>query len=297
MELKKCLLCNNEAELQQSHILPAFAFRWLRESAGGGYLRLGMEPNRRIQDGLKRYWLCSSCEGNLNISETSFATKLFHPYLLAFAEQFRYSDWLMHFCTSLSWRVLRFYMDEIGINNWNSRDLEYVGKAEKIWREVLLRERPHPEVHQQHIIPLEQIEYTTGELAPTINRYLMRAIDMDLCRSEQIILTYAKLGRFIVLGFINEPNPKRWKGTKVNSNQGIIQPQEYTLPIAFWEYVNQKANRMAKSLNSISEKQTKKIDISFKNNIENYIGSDAFHAMSADVSMFGNSAFSKRKEQ
>ena len=296
MEKRKCLLCQNEAELQLSHILPAFVFRWLKESSGGGHIRLGMEPNRRVQDGLKRYWLCAQCEGNLNISETSFATKIFYPYLSASGEQFRYSQWLMHFCTSLSWRVLRFYLDEKALNDWSAEALEHIGKAEKTWREVLLGNKPHPEVHQQHLLPLDQLENATGKLAPSINRYLMRAIDMDLCRSEQVIFTYAKIGRFIVLGFVNEPDPKRWQGTKVNANQGIIQSKKYVLPKVFWEYVNQKANRMAELLNGVSDKQAKKIDASFKKNIKGYIESDAFRAMSADVSMFGDKAFSKREE-
>ena len=76
-----CRLCQQEAGLKLSHILPAFAFRWLKDSAGNAYIRRGMEPNRRVQDGLKYYWLCSSCEGLLNLSETAFATNLFYPYI------------------------------------------------------------------------------------------------------------------------------------------------------------------------------------------------------------------------
>ena len=296
MERQKCLLCQNEAELQLSHILPAFVFRWLRESSGGGHLRLGMEPNKRVQDGLKRYWLCESCEGKLNLSEMVFATKLFYPYLKASGEQYRYSHWLMHFCTSLSWRVLKFYLEEAHLNDWSTEALGYIEKAEKIWRELLLGERPHPEAFQQHLLPLDQLKSASGKLAPSINRYLMRAVDMDLCRGEQIIFTYAKLGRFVVLGFVHEPNPKRWGGTKVNANQGIIHPQKFILPRPFWEYVNQKAKRMAELLNGVSDKQAGKIEGAFKKNIDRYIGSDEFRAMSADISMFGDSAFSKRGE-
>lgn len=276
MEPQECLLCQREAELQLSHILPAFAFRWLRESAGNGHLRLGMEPNKRVQDGLKRYWLCASCEGRLNFSETAFATNLFHPYLKASGEQYRYSRWLMHFCTSLFWRVLRFYLDEKHLNNWSTEALGHIVKAERIWRELLLGERPHPEAFQQHLLPLDQIESASGELAPNINRYLMRAIDMDVCKGEQVIFTYAKLGRFIVLGF--------------------VQPKKYVLPLPFWEYVNQKAKRMADLLNGVSDKQAGKIDTAFRKNVDCYLGSDAFQAMSADISMFGNNAFSKRSK-
>jgi len=55
----QCRLCQADADLQLSHILPAFVFRWLRESAGGNPIRNTSTPNLRVQDGLKRYWLCS----------------------------------------------------------------------------------------------------------------------------------------------------------------------------------------------------------------------------------------------
>lgn len=112
----QCILCGNERDLQLSHILPAFVFRWLRESSGGAHVRLGANPNQRVQDGHKRHWMCAECEGRLNWSETLFAKELFYPYLKAPSRVFGYSRWLIHFCTSLSWRVLRLYHDEFGLD-------------------------------------------------------------------------------------------------------------------------------------------------------------------------------------
>lgn len=296
MPLDTCRLCLQQTELQHSHILPAFAFRWLRESAGNGHIRLGMEPNQRVQDGLKRYWLCTSCEGLLSRSETAFATNLFHPYLEESGKQFPYSRWLMHFCTSLSWRVLRFYLDENHLKDWDKEALAHIAKAEHIWRELLLGLRPQPEAFQQHLLPLNRIESATGKFVPNINRYLMRAIDMDICRNGKAIFTYAKLGRFIVLGFVHEPNSNHWRGTKVNANRGFVEPKKYVLPKAFGEYLNQKAQRIAELLDSVSDKQQAKIDAAFRQNADSYIKSDAFQAMRADLSMFGNEAFSKRNK-
>lgn len=76
----RCQLCGSESILQLSHILPAFVFRWMRETSGNGHLRFGEAPNLRVQDGLKRHWLCASCESLFARSETAFADQLFHPY-------------------------------------------------------------------------------------------------------------------------------------------------------------------------------------------------------------------------
>jgi hypothetical protein len=289
----KCHLCQADSELQLSHILPAFAFRWLRESSGNGHIRSSNEPNLRVQDGLKLYWLCSSCEELFSRSETAFSGKLFYPYLSASGKAFVYSHWLLHFCTSVSWRVLRFGLEEGHIKNWEPEALIHASQAETTWREYLLGHRPHPGNFQQHILPLDQIYNATGNFAPNINRYLMRAIQMDICQGSNTIFTFSKLGRFIILGFIYEPNLNHWKGTKVHATHGFIEPKRYVVPRAFGDYLNEKANKVSTSLNSVSDRQQSKIDATFRENVDRYIGSDAFTAMQADFNMFGNSLFSK----
>lgn len=294
MPIGHCRLCDKEADLQLSHVLPAFAFRWLRESSGNGHLRSSDTPNRRIQDGVKLHWLCATCEELLSQSEGSFANKLFLPYTNGQKKSFGYSAWLMHFCTSLSWRVLRYYTEQHELKGWPPEAISKVNDAEAVWRDVLLGKRPHPGMFQQHMLPLDQIESTSGTLAPNINRYLMRAVHMDLCRSETTIFTYAKLGRFIILGFVHEPDWGRWRGTKVHATEGIIEPRKYTLPGAFGKYLNEKASAMSQALESMSDAQHAKVDQAFRGNIDRYIESNAFVAINADVKLFGSDAFSKR---
>ena len=206
-----CRLCEVPSELKLSHVLPAFTYRWLRESSGNGHIRASDEPNRRVQDGLKFYWLCGGCEELFSRNETAFAGRLFHPYLGASGKVFPYSSWLIHFCTSVSWRVLRFYRDENHLQSWEPEARLRVNEAEVAWRELLLGKRENPGVFQQHLLPLDQISQTTGDFEPNINRYLMRAIQLDICRGSHSIFTYAKLGRFIILGFVHEPHLSHWK--------------------------------------------------------------------------------------
>ena len=296
MPFGPCRLCERPSELKLSHVLPAFTYRWLRESSGNGFFRASDEPNKRIQDGLKFHWLCGDCEELFSRNETAFAGRLFHPYLAASGKIFSYSSWLIHFCTSVSWRVLRFYRDENHLQSWDPDARLRVDKAEIVWRELLLGKRIHPGVFQQHLLPLDRISQTTGDLEPNINRYLMRAIQLDICRGSQSIFTYAKLGRFIILGFIHEPNLGQWKGTKVHATDGYVEPRRFVLPRAFGDYLNEKASKMHLALASMSDRQSEKVEQEFRKNIDRYIGSDAFVAMQADVEMFGDKAFNKRTD-
>src|SRR5687767_12163676 len=107
-----CRLCQKHANLQESHIIPKFAYQWLIKSSGGGYLRNTAEPNKRVQDGIKRNLLCHDCEQIFSQSESDFSKKLFYPYVSNSGKIFKYEKWLLNFCVSLSWRILNFYLEE-----------------------------------------------------------------------------------------------------------------------------------------------------------------------------------------
>src|ERR1700690_3695395 len=101
-----CRLCQHSAELQESHVIPAFVFRWRKDTAPTPFMRTSEEPNRRVQDGLTRYWLCRDCEQRLAVWERQFAGSIFRPVTEHGACRVQYDDWLLKFCVSISWRIL-----------------------------------------------------------------------------------------------------------------------------------------------------------------------------------------------
>lgn len=46
-----CKLCENEELKENSHVVPAFVFRWLKSSSPTGFLRKTGNVNKRINDG------------------------------------------------------------------------------------------------------------------------------------------------------------------------------------------------------------------------------------------------------
>jgi hypothetical protein len=294
MPTGKCRLCHVESQLKLSHVIPAFVFRWQRESSGNGNLRTNSAPNRRVQDGVKLHWLCDGCETLLSLSEGTFSNRVFHPFIRDAGRPVRYAEWMMHFCTSVSWRVLQYYMTEVKEDKRTAKQVEQMARAEQAWREVLLGQRKHAGMFEQHFLPVDRLESARGTFAPNINRYLMRAVQMDLCSGNESLYTYAKLGRFIILGFVHEPNPRHWTGTKVHATEGEIGPRKYSVPAGFGGYINAKASQVAELLAGMSESQHDKVDQAFRQNIDRFIGSDLFVAMQADISMFGDDAFIPR---
>ena len=277
--------------MQLSHVLPAFVFRWLRESSGNGFIRSNRSPNRRIQDGEKRHWLCFDCEQLFGGWEKSFAERIFQLYLKSSGSRLGYAHWLSRFGVSVSWRTLQYFKDHDAHAGWDPQAVERINLAEQAWRDYLLARRKRPGEFEIHLLPLDRIESATVPLVPQINRYLMRACHLDFLRGSDSILTYAKMGRFIFLGLVYEPQRDRWKGTRVDLVSGELRPRRYEVPASLHEYLTQKAHQAHAALASVSPKQRQKINEAFRANIDRLADSDAFAAMNADVEMFGNDAF------
>ena len=113
-----CRLCKQHADLQVSHILPAFVFKWLKKD---GFIRHSAKINKRTQDGAKEKWLCAECEELLCGWEAKFFNSLFHPLCYEDAlPAISYGDWLLKFCVSVSWRSLLYVREHARLSHFST---------------------------------------------------------------------------------------------------------------------------------------------------------------------------------
>lgn len=294
-----CRLCGTVGKIQKSHVIPSFVIKWFKETSGSGYMRFGANPNKRVQDGYKFYWLCKSCEQRLNKWETDFAGQVFQPINRGEIKDINYDSWLLPFCVSVSWRVLNLVMEENPLDHFSEELKKQAEQAKKIWGEFLLGQRPHTEKHEQHILTLDYIKSRLGlDMPPNINRYVFRTIEMDAVCDGKRAFIYSKLGRFVILGLIEEPSPRLWDSrTKVNLNNGVLRKEKsilQELPGQFVKYFLSRAERTFEIYNEISETQHRKINETCKNNLDKLAESDTFNALDHDVKLFGKAAFRKK---
>ena len=289
MPIGECLLCKQNADLQLSHVVPAFVFRWKRDTSGNGFIRTSREPNRRVQDGPQKHWLCRPCEDRIGMDEREFATRVFHPYHNGNRGHLRYGPWMLRFAVSLSWRTLKFFELD-GMEAWDNDQLDAARRAAEAWRQFLLAQTRNPGEYRQHLIPVDRIaESTDPDLPSNINRYLMRAVDLDVVRSSGTLFTYTKIGRFILIGSILEQSGQ-WEGTRLGGNEGFVEPRFRAVPGEFCAFLKQKAVRMAESQARMSDRQHAIVDSTFRRDMDRLQGSDLWAAIEADVEMFGQEA-------
>jgi hypothetical protein len=286
-----CALCGADAPLQTSHILPAFLFRWLRETSGtGGHIRNTKNPNLRVQDGLKVPLLCLTCETLFNGFETPFASNVFYPLDRDSGLRVGFDEWMLKFCVSVSWRVLTYARTGNHLGSMTAAQAAAADRALHVWSDFLQGKAAHPGEHEQHLLPFGPIDtHTMPDMPDNMNRYMLRTIDMDIGYGERTMLTYAKLGPFALFGFVQPPS-ESWKGTKIPVRHGTIEPRKYELPREVYDFIADRARKTREIYSAMSDKQIDKIDQAAMENIDKLAASKQFEAMMHDHRLFGESA-------
>ena len=104
--ISKCKLCHRVCDIQNSHIIPKFVGKWLKESSATGYfMTLNVDGQvKRSQDIEKKPLLCKKCEGILNDFETYFANNIFYPSVVDYLESY-YGDYWSDELTDISMEI------------------------------------------------------------------------------------------------------------------------------------------------------------------------------------------------
>lgn len=215
-----CALCLRQERLVASHIIPAFVFRWLKETGATGYLRGAVNANLRMQDGKTQHLLCKQCEKVLNNYETNFANIIFYPYVRQELSEagiatgtigyFNYHDWLLRFVISIHWRLIVSH-DVPADKQIHSKLLTCLNNVKEPWRKFLLKETEHTGDCESHLIFLQNLAAGKGTLPfninDNINFYLLRAADGTTISSRNKIGVYSKIGP---IAFITTIRPNKF---------------------------------------------------------------------------------------
>jgi hypothetical protein len=269
--------------LEKSHIIPAFVYRWLKESSTTGVLRFGQQMNRRVQDGVKDYFLCAECEDRFEKFETPFSTLIFHPYVRDNAYGTNYDEYFRKFAVSVSWRVLAYGQQKLGLKNFRGRHGWQLNDTLETWKDYLLCGRTDIGSHSIHLVPFcGVVEHTMENVPSNINRYLMRAVEMDVVVSDENAFTYAKLGPFILVGLITYPDRAEWMNTEIFTS-GYFGPGGFHAPGMLLRYLFGRCDRLAELEGGLSSRQLEVIQASYEKKRDRFETSQTCDAAVLDM--------------
>ncbi|MBP1594080.1 MAG: hypothetical protein H6Q12_1098 [Bacteroidetes bacterium] len=224
-----CALTKKEAILRQSHIYPKFVIEWMKET-GSPYLRRGIEPNRRYQDGYKLALLSEEGEQMFSLREKWFAEKVFVPFLNDSKISIKYGEELYYFAISMLWRILVLELESDKIEEFKYYQLML--RAEEQWREFLYKGIYPIDFDNIHMMLADRIQ-THDYNMDGVEYYFCRQCDGTTIYSNEKsqCVIYVKFARFfffgILDGWISEPKI----GIKIHPINGSLSMFDQSLEI------------------------------------------------------------------
>jgi len=281
-----CALCKRPFEpKEQSHIVSAFVYRWLKSTSVTGFMRFGRSMNVRAQDGIKDYFLCDACEDRLSSWESVFATEIFYPFVENDSVCVDYGEDILKFAVSASWRVLAYGKQKDRLKHFRGRHERALSSALETWRSYLLGTTDDIGRHEIHLLPFSGVvDYSGDYIPPNFNRYLRRAVEIDTVVSDDEAVTYCKLGPLILIGLIQYPDPNHWENTKIQKS-GRLGPCKTSCPAQYQHYMFKRSARMQELQEGLSQKQLDVIKQSYERNLAKLETSETIRATIADLEL------------
>lgn len=266
-------MCGREAELLNSHIIPRFVIRWIKETSATGFLRGAEDPDTRIQD-YHEELLCEDCEMVFSDFEREFASNIFYPYINKNTATFEYGEWLQKFVMSVSWRLIVSELSEVGEMEPYHRDAIY--DAEEIWRDILngnLSLSADPFTH--HIFFLDDVvpDETAEDLPNKWEFYINRGIDGTPVFGNQTAI-YFKFPQIICISCIQPLEDSELKDTKIEQTGEIAPPQE--MGPDWGTFLVNRAEKVTSR--DVSESEQEKIKERMLDNLERVAESESLKA-------------------
>jgi len=266
----RCRLCLNEADLLDSHIVPAFVFKWIKDTSATGYLRGSANPNKRMQDGSKEEFLCSECEQRFSILEKAFAERIFVRYVTEDLNErgvargspkFEYKEWLLQFAVSVQWRVAeRSRHDQRLKESVSEKDRQRIDLAAETWRQYLLGHRSDTGKYDHHLIFLQSLSGAMGRIPDYIEDwidvYLLRATDATVVGSASHLGVYSKLGPIALYTSIIPKTLSKMKNTRIHKRGTIHSVQMLLNPkLTSFMFVERPKEALALTKHSVSQER------------------------------------------
>lgn len=252
----KCSLCHKTAELQESHIIPSFVFKWIKRNNFTGRLRSTGNIDIPIQDGPKKPLLCSTCEEKFSNPEGKFSQLIFRPYLTGTAQDVEYGPWLRYFTISVAYRVILDLKSQL-LAAMSANEQKKLKRAMRKWKDYLLGEKSLEE-YETHLLPLDYVVKMDAP-APKINAYMMGSSDYQILGEENEIAVYIKLPGFAFFVAVAPSAFEGFENTQI-FDQGLLKLKSnkiYTVPGEYFAVIRERSYKIAEA--KMSENQRQKI--------------------------------------
>lgn len=214
----KCKLYGIESELRKSHIVPKFVFDYMKKT-GGQFLRSYENPNKRVQDGIKKYLLGEKAEQEFSKRERWFSSNIFYPYLNENLQRFEYDENFAYFIVSVLWRVI---LDQLEHPSSNEKKLDFLKEVADEWREFLSASKYPRNYNDLNVMLTDRLK-SHNINSQNADLYISRYIDATIIINDDYstVGVYVKFLRFMFWSIL-KGKPTQGENIKVKFNPGVL---------------------------------------------------------------------------
>ena len=260
--MRICKYCNKNEAIENSHIIPSFIYKWLKETSPTGFIRATNEPNKREQDGPKSPLLCNTCEVRFSDIENAFKKEAFSKianYRNPCPQKIKISESIKKCIYVIAWRVLAdtYYFP---------KDNDYTEEEFKKFPEFLndiksIIEGKASDKFRTHLIPCTREVLTKLNLPKVDWFYYERSIGAEprIWDDWERFLIYIKIPFAIVCFEIVQNSNDKWSGTQIDSVDFIDTLEITKCPDYVSGQINYYFNAFLNSKEQVSGAQQKKM--------------------------------------
>lgn len=114
---------------------------------------------------------------------------------------------------------------------------------------------------------------------------------MDVLVTNNELMIYTKLPKFIILGLAGHKEAREMRDSRVAIREGRISPRTYQWPTGFAEYLFAKARKVSEMYKEINPAQQAVIEKTLINAPDRAANSRTLSAFQHDLDMFGRKVF------
>lgn len=265
--MEECILCRcKNVNLKKSHIVSKMFYNVIKKKSITGTMRMADNPNKGVQDGLKKFLLCERCEELFSKYETYFSNCVYTKTIenegeISFCSK---DDSISYFLLSIAWRVIIYTM-KYGKTSFSSDEIKEINKVIENWRTLLASENMK-EIYniQQFIIPTKRLKFFQGKESRIWNNVGFDFKTFDKENSFEFAFTFVQVPYFIFVTTVwgKTDTMKQYKvGKKIKSCQSEL-PKYITSILR-----NNHYNEFLKAEKKLSDSQRTKIEERVMKNI------------------------------
>lgn len=276
----KCRLYDIVTELRESHIYPKFVIDYFK-STGSKYMRLYSEPNKRMQDGIKKYLLSQDAEQKFSLSEKWFAEQMFKPFQEKLQTSFEYNENLFYFSVSFLWRILLLNLEYSSVSNALFYDI--ISEAENDWK-LFLRDYNYPKYDRIYLFFTDKVSSHNLD-ARGVDYYMTRTLDGTIVTNNDnsFVAVYGKFLKFTFWGILKgEKEENKISELRINPIKGLIKSPQNLSSNAMIGFFFNRIKEFEKN-NLVSEKQEEIILKEIEKDLNRFINSEASASIFNDI--------------